>query len=159
MRIARSALVALTVALAATAAPAATFGELGAPAPYPMPAAGPYAPAPVPTCPPECPTPMFGGPEGTPPGAAVGPNVYDTWSSMARNPGAYLPVDGHGAGPHGQIELWSFGQMNSTTDPFNPWGLSTPYMFVPWSTPMSAWSNAQTWNWWRERSGALPRNW
>ena len=75
------------------------------------------------------------------------------------NPRAYLPMDGSGDTPNDQLRLWSFGQVNATTDPFDAAGLSTPYMYVPWSTPLSGWSNAATWNWWRERSGALPRNW
>ncbi len=72
----------------------------------------------------------------------------------------YLPLRPWGGDlPRGRLELEQFGQVNSTRDPFDPWGLSTPFMFVPWSTPLSAWTNAQTWNWWRERTGAPPPNW
>lgn len=170
MRIGTRTSLALSAALAfvASGAAAATYGELsartnGAAPGYPFNPAGPYAPAPAPTsCPPNCvaPVPQFsGGPEGLPPGAAAGPNIYDSLSNYGTAPRTYLPIDNYGSVPHGQLNLWTFGQVNSTTDPFNPWGLSTPYMFVPWSTPLSGWANAQTWNWWRERSGALPRNW
>jgi hypothetical protein len=78
---------------------------------------------------------------------------------MPSSPTPYLPFGPNASLPHGQLQLSTFGQVNSETDPFNPWGLSTPFMFVPWSTPLSGWTNAQTWNWWRERSGALSRNW
>ena len=74
---------------------------------------------------------------------------------MAANPQAYLPMDSAANGPDQTALLHSFGQYNATTDPFNRWGFSTPYMYVPWSTPLSGVTNAATWNWWRERSGAL----
>lgn len=156
---------ALAIGSVTPAAMAATFGELsgGMPSPgFPSYSAGPYAvPPSAGGCPPYCapvPAPLYGGPEGQLPGGNAMPNVYDL-PTMGTNPNPFLPIDSYGRIPHNQLSLWTFGQVNSTTDPFNPWGLSTPYMFVPWSTPMSAWSNAQTWNWWRERSGALPRNW
>lgn len=168
------------------AAGAGTFGELSAPAippgmapmvppvPYPggyypgmayYPApyvAGPYAGAPAGFCPPDCypmlRTPIIAGPEGAPPPASgAGPMPYVP--PMAAAPRDYLPLGGYADGPNGALMLWSFGQYNATTDPFNPWGYSTPYMFVPWSTPLAGWTNATAWNWWRERSGALPRNW
>lgn len=100
-----------------------------------------------------------GGPEGVlpaNPGASPdGPFV----PALAANPRGYLPFRSYADGPNAPLMLWSFGQLNAGTDPFNPYGLSTPYMNVPWSTPMAGWTNSQTWNWWRERSGALPRNW
>ncbi|MEZ5713850.1 MAG: hypothetical protein R3D85_00985 [Paracoccaceae bacterium] len=103
--------------------------------------------------------PLKGGPEGTLPGdpgaSPEGPFV----PALAANPRAFLPFRNYADGPNAPLMLWSFGQLNSGTDPFNPYGLSTPYMRVPWSTPMAGWTNSQTWNWWRERSGALPRNW
>jgi len=170
------------VLLTATTGNAATFGELngngpanmaGAAPAYP---AGPYAGAPV-YCPPNCipaspqfaapgyPAPpvaamqMRRGPEGVPPmdpGASPdGPFI----PSMAANPRAYLPFRQYADGPNAPLMLWSFGQINATTDPFDRYGFSTPHMRVPWSTPMAGWTNAATWNWWRERSGALPRNW
>jgi hypothetical protein len=86
-------------------------------------------------------------------------------------PGGFAPVFSAGTlgasiarsatspNPSRLLDRETFGQVTSTTDPFNPWGLSTPFMFAPWSTPFSGWTNAQTWNWWRERSGALPPNW
>lgn len=172
-------------ALATTPALAATFGELsgaagnggngamtpnypsngfpsGAYAPNQMPGypSGAYAPAPM-SCPPYCSAQPqgFGGPEGVSPDSFSGSlTPYDIPTPMMA-PRLYMPMQGNGDLPHNQLNLWTFGQMNSTTDPFNPYGLSTPDMFVPWSTPLSGWANAQTWNWWRERSGALPRNW
>lgn len=160
-------LFAAIVFVAAASAPstAATFGELSANrngAPMPLYPSGAYAPAPMQAYPPSAyapPPPAFGGPEGVDPdGWANGPTYWDAPTPLTA-PRLYLPMQNGGDLPHGQLRLWSFGQMNSMTDPFNPWGLSTPDMFVPWSTPLSGWANAQTWNWWRERSGALPRNW
>jgi hypothetical protein len=70
-----------------------------------------------------------------------------------------LPVGVQGLPANRQLR-WTYGQVNAASDPFNVWGLSTPYMFVPWSTPMSGWANAQIWDWWRTRAGdagpALP---
>jgi hypothetical protein len=77
------------------------------------------------------------------------------WSTP---PEALLPMRDGGL-PNGAVQLWSFGQINTSTDPYNPWGLSTPFMFVPWSTPLSGWTNAQTWNWWRMRSGVRSPAW
>ncbi len=169
--------------LAMSAAPgsshSASFGELSsgpaAPAPYPngqyavVPSpyagaypgmAGPYSMRPNPSCPPNCQA-MPIQPRGNAEGQLSMPSTQaQTFvPDYQVNPRAYLPIGPHGDSPHAQVQLWTFGQLNSTTDPFNPWGLSTPYMFVPWSTPLSGWTNSQTWNWWRERSGALPRNW
>ena len=154
----------LALTVLAQSAIAATFGELtggsaGAPAQVAPYAAGPYAGTVNTYCPPNCapaPAPIVGGPEGAPP-PGLGPTLYIPPHEAA--PRAYLPMGNLGDGPNTQQLLWSFGQINSTTDPYNPWGLSTPYMYVPWSTPFAGWANAATWNWWRERSGALPRNW
>ena len=102
--------------------------------------------------------PLTGGPEGAPPeplsapGSAFLPSV---WNS----PKPYLPYGPYADLPNGRLLVWTFGQVNSTTDPFNTTGLSTPFMFVPWSTPLSGWTNAQTWNWWRERAGVQPPYW
>ncbi len=63
-----------------------------------------------------------------------------------------LPVGMNGF-PNAQQIRWSYGQVNAASDAFNAFGLSTQGMFVPWSTPMSAWSNAQQWDWWRNRAG------
>lgn len=63
-----------------------------------------------------------------------------------------LPVGANGF-PNAQQMRWSYGQVNAASDAFNAFGLSTQGMFVPWSTPMSAWSNAQQWDWWRNRAG------
>ncbi|EEW25318.1 hypothetical protein [Rhodobacter ferrooxidans] len=161
---ARATVVFLVLTGAALPAWADTFGELSASrapngaAQYGGYNAGPYASAPGGDCQPLCQGNGFsGGAEGTLP---TDPGYGQPYiSPLAANPRAYLPYGQRGDQPNDQMMLGSFGQINATTDPFNPWGLSTPYMFVPWSTPMSGWTNAQTWNWWRERSGALPRNW
>jgi hypothetical protein len=159
-------LLAAGFAACAGAAFAASFSELSARGQGGYPSSGyggPYAASPsFSECPPQC-GPMrsgsiSGGPEGAPPMPLDIPGAA-TLPPMITNPTPWLPLSPNGAQPHGQVQLWTFGQVNSTTDPFNPWGLSTPFMFVPWSTPLSGWTNAQTWNWWRERSGALPRNW
>jgi hypothetical protein len=149
---------------AATAAPAATFGELAAgrgaspayapevygPRSYPQPESS------CPTCPPGFPSAT---PEGAPPARLDAPGAAQAPRGGYAPPEAFLPF-GHEAGlPQGRLQVWSFGQENSTTDPFNTAGLSTPFMFVPWSTPLSAWTNAQTWNWWRERAGVQPPYW
>lgn len=156
----------LATMLASLAAPAgaATWGELtsgsnGAPpSPYP---AGPYAVTPQQgacwNCQPQLPT--GGGPQGVPPSALDAPGVAQLPPSAFAPPDAYLPFGRDARLPGGATQIWSFGQINQTTDPFNQTGLSTPFMFVPWSTPLSGWTNAQTWNWWRERSGVRPPIW
>jgi hypothetical protein len=63
-----------------------------------------------------------------------------------------LPAAGSGLPNQRQIR-WSYGQVNASSDPFNAWGLSNQGMYVPWSTPMSAWANSESWNWWRTRAG------
>lgn len=158
---------ALSAALLLTSLPsaAATFAELsGGPevnsvstSSYGVP--GPYAPTPFTACPPNCSPGMPARPSGA---EGVYPGSFDAQFYVPAyqvQPRAYLPIGPYGDVPANPLQLWTFGQINSTTDPYNVWGLSTPYMFVPWSTPLSAWTNSQTWNWWRERSGALPRNW
>lgn len=107
------------------------------------------------------------------PGYAGGPQMMPGYAAGGGYPGAigyppagrwptampYLPVATNGLPASRQVR-WTYGQVNASSDPFNVWGLSTPHMFVPWSTPMSAWTNAQTWDWWRNRAGdpgpALP---
>ena len=138
------------VALSAAGATAATFGELSQAAPQPAPVTA----APAPTCPPYCAPAAEGALPSAPPGAQ--PYV----SVPAPVPMGYPPFGaGPGTAPGGPLPAWSFGQINSMSNPYNPWGLSTPFMYVPWSTPMSGWTNAATWNWWRERSGAPPGTW
>ena len=150
-------------ALVPERAAAATYSELSAmqgarPAypqgPYP---AGPYAQPPGPGACPQCGAPQFsGGPQGAPPAALDAPGAASLpWTSPTQS----LPFGREANLPHGRLQVWSFGQVNSTTDPFNSNGLSTPFMFVPWSTPLSGWTNAQTWNWWRERAGVQPPYW
>ena len=63
-----------------------------------------------------------------------------------------LPSGGNGI-PDGRQVRWSYGQVNAASDPFYIWGLRTQGMYVPWSTPMSSWTNAQSWDWWRRRAG------
>lgn len=63
-----------------------------------------------------------------------------------------LPVGSNGV-PNPRQVRWSYGQVNAASDPFNAWGLSTQGMYVPWSTPTSSWTNAQGWDWWRNRAG------
>jgi len=167
----RSLAVAATALLAGAvcveSAVAATYSELsamqGAPPPgfYPPNpyAAGPYASPPgvgaCPQCPPQ---PYYGGPQGVAPAALDAPGAASLPSART-SPRPYLPLGPEGDLPNGRLQVWSFGQANSTTDPFNSSGLSTPFMFVPWSTPLSGWTNAQTWNWWRERAGVQPPYW
>jgi hypothetical protein len=63
-----------------------------------------------------------------------------------------LPAGANGT-PNPRQMRWSYGQINAASDPFNAWGLSTQGMYVPWSTPTSSWTNAQGWDWWRNRAG------
>jgi len=63
-----------------------------------------------------------------------------------------LPNGGNGL-PDARQVRWSYGQVNAASDPFFVWGLRTQGMYVPWSTPMSSWTNAQGWDWWRNRAG------
>lgn len=151
---------------------AATFGELLARSPVvapdaPVPGTGAYAPVPR-DCPPDCDVVPAGpmAPQGflsaPAPGTLPGnmPGAVPIFVPQVQaDPRAFLPLGLYADAPGQQLQLWSYGQFNATTDPFDPWGFSTPYMYVPWSTPLSGWANAATWNWWRERSGALPRNW
>jgi hypothetical protein len=164
----------------ATTAPtsAATWGELGrGPGPSAATAPGPgaaYAPGPAYTpgaaygpCPPCLPVadPMgrpIGSPlgmEGRPPAAYDAPGAASAPPAWSVPPEALLPMTRDGSLPNGALQMGTFGQINTTTDPYNPWGLSTPFMFVPWSTPLSGWTNAQTWNWWRTRSGVRSPAW
>lgn len=79
------------------------------------------------------------------------------------SPAPYYPLQGNSAMPmlpNGSNGMpsprqvrWAYGQVNSASDPFNAWGLSAPGMYVPWSTPTSSWTNAQGWDWWRNRAG------
>lgn len=123
---------------------------------------------------PQQPTPrpiaagVLGGNSGTPsaqlyPGYAGGPQMapgyglnsgYAAGQPAVRHPSALplLPTGSYGLPATRQMR-WTYGQVNASSDPFNVWGLSTPHMFVPWSTPMSGWANAQTWDWWRTRAG------
>ena len=64
-----------------------------------------------------------------------------------------LPMNGANGMPDARQVRWSYGQVNAASDPFYVWGLRSPGMYVPWSTPMSGWTNSQSWNWWRTRAG------
>lgn len=112
---------------------------------------------------------VYGGGNGASPGQQLypgysgGPQIapgyglsggYAGGQPAVRYPTALplLPAGVHGLPATRQMR-WTYGQVNASSDPFNVWGLSTPHMFVPWSTPMSGWANAQTWDWWRTRAG------
>lgn len=97
------------------------------------------------------------------PGYSGGPQMMPGYGTAGGYPGAstrqrwptatpYLPTGGNGL-PTGRQIQWTYGQVNASGDPFNVYGLSTPHMFVPWSTPLSGWANAQSWDWWRARAG------
>jgi hypothetical protein len=158
-----AALLATTLLSFAAPVGAATWGELtsgtngAAQGPYPV---GPYAVAPQPGTCWQCQSPSIsGGPQGTPPAQLDAPALSQLPPQALMPPDAFLPFGREGRLPSPQTQIWSFGQVNNTTDPFNQAGLSTPFMFVPWSTPLSGWTNAQTWNWWRERSGTRSPLW
>lgn len=189
MRSATMILLTLGIAAAASPAGAATWGELsngGATRPVAYAPNGAAAPTGCPPCQPAPsswggagaagPTWGAGMPSGWSggPGSAWGgpaptwggspPVPFDAPGTAALPPGwstppeALLPMRDGGL-PNGAVQLWTFGQVNNSTDPYNAWGLSTPFMFVPWSTPLSGWTNAQTWNWWRTRSGVRSPAW
>ncbi|WP_333823438.1 hypothetical protein [Pinisolibacter sp.] len=103
--------------------------------------------------------PHYGGPEGMPPSPLDAPGIATLPPALLMSPDAFLPMTRDAHLPVGQTQLWTFGQMNNTTDPYDQAGLSTPFMYVPWSTPLSGWTNAQTWNWWRERAGVRSPLW
>ena len=69
------------------------------------------------------------------------------------NTAMYMLPSGSNGLPDPRQVRWSYGQVNAASDPFYIWGLRTQGMYVPWSTPMSGWTNAQSWNWWRGRAG------
>lgn len=69
------------------------------------------------------------------------------------NTAMYMLPSGTGGIPDSRQVRWSYGQVNAASDPFFVWGLRTQGMYVPWSTPMSSWTNAQGWDWWRNRAG------
>jgi hypothetical protein len=144
-------------ALAATAE-AATFGDLAGERATDQ-GQAPMGAIPGAACPNCGASELFGGPQGDIPRPLDAPAAAQIPPGGWTSPRAYLPFGPAGDLPNGRLQVWTFGQVNSTTDPFNSAGLSTPYMFVPWSTPLSAWSNSQTWNWWRERTGVQPPYW
>jgi len=63
-----------------------------------------------------------------------------------------LPAAPNGM-PDARQVRWTYGQVNAASDPFYVWGLRSQGMYVPWSTPMSGWTNSQSWDWWRGRAG------
>jgi hypothetical protein len=89
-------------------------------------------------------------------------NGYGGTTAYGANAAAYpaygntalfmLPKGNNGL-PDARQVRWSYGQVNAASDPFFVWGLRTQGMYVPWSTPMSSWTNAQSWDWWRRRAG------
>ncbi len=106
-----------------------------------------------------------------PPGAqAINPAygaVYQPYPSQPayaapqmayRSPGSaggalYMLQSGPNGLPDARQIRWTYGQVNASSDPFNTWGLSGQGLYVPWSTPMSGWTNSESWNWWRNRAG------
>ena len=80
------------------------------------------------------------------PGYAMPPSAYG-------NSAMYMLPAGNNGLPDARQVRWTFGQVNAASDPFYVWGLRTQGMYVPWSTPMSSWTNAQSWDWWRRRAG------
>ncbi|WP_081533474.1 hypothetical protein [Rhodovulum sp. P5] len=141
---------------APVAGSAGTFGELSAAKARP-----PVQEPPAATCPPYCPVAPYYAPPAAEGGLRRGYVTGQPYMvAPVPPPTPYPPlVTGPGGEPGGAIPIWSYGQMTSMSNPYDPWGLSTPFMHVPWSTPLSGWTNATTWNWWRERSGASPGNW
>lgn len=149
-----SRLLALTF-LTATTTHAATYAELAqrnaqpAPAGYgsygntAMPAANGYAPG-------NYAAGNYAQANYAPGGYAPAPAPAAYFNGNSALP--MLPVGNNGM-PSARQMRWSYGQVNAASDPFNTWGLSTQGLFVPWSTPMSAWTNAQSWDWWRNRAG------
>jgi len=154
-----------TLSCACATALAATYGELAgmrgqaAPGVYSPPSApGVYA---VPSAPGAYAAPRPSG--ALYPGYVGGPQMMPGYGMTGGYPGAsttarwptampYVPTGADGV-PTGRQLQWTYGQVNASSDPFNVYGLSTPYMFVPWSTPLSGWTNAQSWDWWRSRTG------
>lgn len=90
--------------------------------------------------------PMPGGYESGKNGVAT---AYPAYGNSAM----YMLPAGSSGLPDARQVRWSYGQVNAASDPFYVWGLRTQGMYVPWSTPMSGWTNAQSWNWWRTRAG------
>jgi hypothetical protein len=155
MRMCRYAAIA-ALSCACSWAVAATYGELAE-------SRGPGAPGGVQV--------VTGAPSYVPPrptgqlypGYVGGPQMMPGYGMTGTNPGTsttarfpttmpYLPSGTNGL-PTGRQINWTYGQVNASSDPFNIYGLSTPYMFVPWTTPLSGWANAQSWDWWRSRTG------
>jgi hypothetical protein len=95
------------------------------------------------------PAPMYYGYQPPAP-AYYGPAPQSPFPGNSAMP--MLPAGSNGV-PNPRQMRWSYGQINAASDPFNAWGLSTQGMYVPWSTPTSSWTNAQGWDWWRNRAG------
>ena len=90
------------------------------------------------------------------PGYAMPPSAYGgaaTAYPAYGNSAMYMLPAGNNGLPDARQVRWTFGQVNAASDPFYVWGLRTQGMYVPWSTPMSSWTNAQNWDWWRRRAG------
>jgi len=76
-------------------------------------------------------------------------NAYPAYGNTAMY---MLPSSPNGTPDPRQVR-WTYGQVNAASDPFYVWGLRSQGMYVPWSTPMSGWTNSQSWDWWRNRAG------
>ena len=104
---------------------------------------------------------MMRAPTGMPAQPPSGPVYYQPPQPASYHPGyarqpdniLYMLPGGTSGRPDARMVRWSYGQVNASSDPFNTWALSAQGLYVPWSTPMSGWTNSQTWNWWRERAG------
>ena len=75
--------------------------------------------------------------------------AYPAYGNTAR----YMLPSGANGMPDPRQVRWTYGQVNAASDPFYVWGLRSQGMYVPWSTPMSGWTNSQSWDWWRNRAG------
>jgi hypothetical protein len=92
--------------------------------------------------------PGGGNPYG-PPGSGGVATAYPAYGNTAM----YMLPQGSNGLPDDRHIRWTYGQVNASSDPFYIWGLRNQHMYVPWSTPMSGWTNAQSWDWWRNRAG------
>lgn len=100
--------------------------------------------------------PAAGVPSGPvyyqPPAMTYQPS-YSGYAPQPTGSSLYMLPGGPVGTPDPRMVRWTYGQVNASSDPYNTWALSSPGLYVPWSTPMSSWANSQSWNWWRERAG------
>jgi hypothetical protein len=89
------------------------------------------------------------GPSSTAPANGGVATAYPAYGNTAM----YMLPSGTNGMPDARQVRWTYGQVNAASDPYYVWGLRSQRMYVPWSTPMSGWTNAQSWDWWRHRAG------